>query len=76
MLDFAAATIAAGSTIHTDGARFLRGLTDLGCHHEYVTAYNAPDIGAVLPGVHLVASLLKRWIAGTLHHQVSLEHLP
>ena len=26
-------------------------------------------------GVHLVASLLKRWIAGTLQHNVSAEHL-
>ena len=76
MLEFAAATIAAGSSIHTDGARFLRGLATMGYQHSYVTGYNAPDIGQVLPGVHLVASLLKRWIAGTLHHQVSLAHLP
>jgi len=26
--------------------------------------------------VHLVASLLKRWTAGTLHHSVSDKHLP
>jgi hypothetical protein len=29
-----------------------------------------------MPGVHLVASLLKRWIAGTLQHHVSRQHLP
>jgi hypothetical protein len=29
----------------------------------------------VLPGVHLVASPLKRWLAGTLHHAVSDKHL-
>jgi ISXO2-like transposase domain len=62
--------------IRTDGARMFRAFASLGCSHEYVTGYNAPAIEEVLPGVHLVASLLKRWIAGTLHHHVSLEHLP
>jgi ISXO2-like transposase domain len=76
MLEFATATITPGSSIHTDGARLLRGLAKLGYQHSYTTDYNAPDIGQVLPGCHLVASLLKRWLAGTLHHQVSLEHLP
>ena len=30
LLDFATATTAPGSTIHTDGARFVRRLADLG----------------------------------------------
>jgi hypothetical protein len=30
----------------------------------------------VLPGVHLVASLLKRWLIGTLHFRVEDQHLP
>ena len=29
-----------------------------------------------LPGVHLVASLLKRWLIGTLHFRVEEAHLP
>lgn len=28
-----------------------------------------------LPGVHMIASLLKRWLTGTLHYTVSQEHL-
>ena len=36
----------------------------------------AEDPDAVTSGAHLVASLLKRWIAGTLHHRVSLAHMP
>jgi hypothetical protein len=28
-----------------------------------------------MPGVHRVASLLKRWIAGTLHQGISTKHL-
>jgi len=30
----------------------------------------------VLPGVHLVASLLKRWLTGTLHFAVAEHQLP
>jgi hypothetical protein len=30
----------------------------------------------VTPGIHLGASLLKRGIAGTLHHRVSPAHMP
>jgi hypothetical protein len=29
-----------------------------------------------LPGVHLVVSLVKRWVMGTLHGSVSPEHMP
>jgi hypothetical protein len=29
-----------------------------------------------MPGPHLVSSLLKRWIAGTLHYRLSHRHLP
>jgi len=28
-----------------------------------------------LPGVHMVASLLKRWLTGTLHYAASQDHL-
>jgi ISXO2-like transposase domain/Transposase zinc-ribbon domain len=76
LITFAQASIEPGSLIRTDGARMFRKLPDLGYDHEYVTGYDSPAIDEVLPGVHLVASLLKRWIAGTLHHHVSLEHLP
>ena len=76
LLHFAAEVIEPGSTIHTDGARFLRRLSDMGYTHEYVLGYKATDPTTVLPGVHLVASLLKRWLIGTLHHSVSDTHLP
>ncbi len=76
LVSFAQRTIAPGSMIHTDGARFLRRLSTLGYQHHGQTGYNSPDPAAELPRVHLVASLLKRWIAGTLHHHVTVEHLP
>lgn len=75
LVDFACASIAPGSTIRTDGAFMLRRLATLGYTHEYVTGYNAPDKDEVVPGVHLVASLLKRWLAGTLQQAVSRDLL-
>ena len=75
LVEFAQEVVKPGSTIHTDGARTLRQLADLGYTHEYVTGYNAADKTEVLPGVHLVASLLKRWLSGTMHFAVSERHL-
>ena len=76
LVTWASTVIAPGATIKTDGARALRALADLGYTHEYVTGYNAPDKASVLPGVHLVASLLKRWLIGTLHYRVEEHQLP
>jgi transposase-like protein len=76
LVEFAASAVEQGSTIRTDGARILRRLGDMGYAHEYVASYGSPDLARELPGVHLVSSLLKRWITGTLHYNVSREHLP
>lgn len=75
LLTFAEDSIAKGSLIRTDGAIFLRQLPSMGFKHEYSTGYDSLDKDQELPGVHLVASLLKRWIAGTLQHRVSDKHL-
>jgi transposase-like protein len=74
LVDFGCEVIEPGATIRTDGLRTLRQLGDLGYTHEYVNGYNAEDRDAVLPGAHLVASLLKRWLTGTLHYSVSDKH--
>jgi transposase-like protein len=76
LVEFAQRMIVPGSTIRTDGAQMMRRLSKLGYTHEYATGYNAPDPNAVLPGVHLVASLLKRWLTGTLHYAVADHQLP
>lgn len=75
LVDFGCEVIEPGSTVRTDGLRTLRQLGDLGYTHEYVNGYNAEDRDQVLPGAHLVASLLKRWLTGTLHYSVSDKHL-
>jgi transposase-like protein len=76
LVDWAAAVIEPGSTIKTDGAPVLRRLADRGFTHQATAAYSAADQSSVLPGVHLVASLLKRWLIGTLHYRVEQQHLP
>jgi hypothetical protein len=59
----------------TDGARMLRRLTERGYEHQCVDSYASLDKSQELPGVHRVASLLKRWLAATLHYRVSDKHL-
>lgn len=76
LVDFAQRSVTTGSTIRTDGARMLRVLGTRGYTHEYKTGYNAVDQSEVLPGVHLTASLLTRWLTGTLHFAVAEHHLP
>lgn len=75
-IDFAQHVIAKGSTIRTDGANMMGRLVKLGYTHEPTVAMRAKDPEAVTPGVHLVASLLKRWLYGTLHYAVTEEQLP
>ncbi len=76
LVDFACEVIEPGSVIRTDGAAMFRRLATLGYAHEPVAGYSAPDRDAVMPGAHLVSSLLKRWTAGTLHQRISPQHLP
>lgn len=76
LVDFAQRMVVPGSTIRTDGARMMRRLGDLGYTHEYATGYNAVDPSEILPGVHLTASLLKRWLTGTMHFAVAEHQLP
>ena len=76
LVEFAASVVEPGSTIRTDGARTLNHLADMGYIHEATVVYSATDKASVLPGVHLVASLLKRWFIGTLHYRVEEQQLP
>jgi transposase-like protein len=76
LVQVAASVVEPGSTIRADGARMLRRLGEMRYRHEYVASYGSPELSKELPGVHMVASLLKRWIAGTMHYHVSREQLP
>ena len=64
------------STIHTDGWEGYVGLEALGYRHEYnFVATSSQSASELLPRVHRVAALLKRWLMGTHQGAVSREHL-
>jgi transposase-like protein len=76
LLTFADRVIAKGSLIKTDGATNLRKLSEMGYEHQFFVGQDTAEPAHVnLPGVHVIGSLLKRWLTGTLHYAVSQEHL-
>lgn len=76
LMNFISASIAPGSLIHTDAWSGYAGLTEKGYAHK-VTNIKKAEVPAheLLPRVHLVASLLKRWIQGTHQGAISPEHI-
>jgi transposase-like protein len=66
--------IAPGSTIVTDGWRPYLGL--IGYEHDRRNQHGKPVTGEpVMPAVHRVISLLKRWLMGTHQGAISHDHL-
>lgn len=77
IFDFVVDSIAPGTVLYTDGDRLYNDLTDeIDITHERLVVAGAADPAhALLPAVHRVASLLKRWLAGTLHYGQGRAHL-
>lgn len=63
-----------GSTIVTDGLNVYPGLAGYE-HRPIVVKHQAQDASSLLPRVHLVVSLLKRWLLGTHQGAVHPDHL-
>ena len=63
--------------MHTDGWKPYQGLEPLGYQHEVSKLKGQQKSAAteLLPRVHRVASLLKRWLLGTHQGAISPEHL-
>lgn len=74
---FIQSAIAPPSTIHTDGWAPYQGLGKLGYVHTVTRLKGKDKTAAVelLPRVHRVASLLKRWLLGTHQGAVGPNHL-
>ena len=73
---FIAENIEPGSIIHTDGWPSYGGGAAKGYVHQVtVLTGKRQSASELLPLVHLVASLLKRWLLGTHQGAVSREHL-
>lgn len=64
---FVQGAVQPGSLVHTDGWKPYQGLAQLGYRHEVSKLKGQPISAAteLLPRVHRVAALLKRWLLGT-----------
>lgn len=73
---FIKGAVAPGTVIETDGHQSYSGLPDLGYTHQIsLTKHGEGDSEKMLPRVHRVASLLKRWLLGTHQGGVQPHHL-
>jgi len=74
---FILASVERGSVIHTDGWEGYEGIKLFGYTPKVtVLRRRKRKPHELMPRVHRVASLLKRWILGTHQGSVSHEHLP
>jgi transposase-like protein len=72
---FVCETIAAGSTVCTDGWRGYYGLPNEYNHRQTILSTSDDLAHVAMPGVHQVASLLNRWLLGTHQGACEKEHL-
>jgi transposase-like protein len=73
---FLEANVEPGSRIITDGWRsYPPACRDLYEHKPTSVSGSERPAHETLPGAHLVFSLVKRWVMGTLHGSVSPEHM-
>jgi hypothetical protein len=69
-------TVEPGTTVITDGWQFYSGLGKLGYEHEVrQVSGSGKTADELLPHVHRVASLSKRWLLGTHQGSWRPEHL-
>ena len=76
LMPFVEDAIEPGSLVHTDGWSGYDPLEGKGYGHRITFLKGRKESASdLLPRVHLVASLLKRWLLGTHQGAVSREHL-
>lgn len=69
-------SIEPGSVIHTDGWQGYCGLEQKGYRREIAHLNIPKDASKLMPRVHRIASLLKRWLLGTHQGSVAYYYLP
>lgn len=74
---FVSGAVAPGSRVHTDGWEGYNGLAHCGYRHavSVLRGHGKDAATQLMPRVHRVAALLKRWLLGTHQGAVSPEHL-
>ena len=76
LLPFVCDVVAPGAVVFTDGWNGYNGLANHGYTRKITLLSSSGDPAHVsMPGVHRVASLLKRWIIGTHQGSVVPDHL-
>ena len=76
LLTFVKDAIEPGSTVVTDGWEAYEGVKEAGYRHKSrVISGSGKTASTLLPRVHRVASLLKRWLLGTHQGAVSRDQL-
>jgi len=76
LLSFISDAIEPGSLVHTDGWSGYSGVSEAKYRHKITNiSQSTASANELLPRVHLVASLLKRWILGTHQGAVNPAHL-
>jgi transposase-like protein len=77
LIEFIERNILPGTILYTDGDTIYTTIPKrLGITHERIVLVASPKAAhESLPGVHRVASLLKRWLTGTLHDGQSANQL-
>lgn len=63
------------SIVCTDGWRGYNGLSNGYTHRRTILSSTDEPAHVVLPGVHQIASLLKRWLLGTHQGSFTMPHL-
>jgi transposase-like protein len=75
---FVQENVAKGATVSTDGWQAYYGLESLGYTHQATVFHGRPnkaDAHILMPYVHRVAGLLKRWWLGIHHGAIEPQHI-
>src|SRR5205814_6971987 len=75
LMPFVEESIAPGSVVHTDGWLGYLPLDSKGYRRQITVLRGQRHPSELLPRVHRVISLLKRWLLGTHQGAVRLEHV-
>jgi transposase-like protein/ribosomal protein L37AE/L43A len=75
LMPFVSEAVERGSVVHTDGWLGYEPLPKRGYRHKITFLEGPESASRLLPRVHRVVSLLKRWLVGTHQGAVSHEHL-
>ena len=67
--------IETGSNLITDGWKGYTGISKSGYRHEIENKTKILEGEEILPNVHRIASLLKRWLLGTHQNYIGKEYL-